>query len=123
MDHSVRTPSPTPLERALCSLEGLSVGDAFGERFFVHPDTVDHLIAARALPAPPWRFTDDTQMALSIVAVLRRRGRIDRDHLAQHFAAHYDPSRGYGPAMHGVLARIRFGEPWQARVPPSWRLR
>jgi ADP-ribosylglycohydrolase len=76
MDHAMRTPSPTPLERALCSLEGLSVGDAFGECFFVHPDTVDYLIAARALPAPPWRFTDDTRMALSIVAVLRRHGRI-----------------------------------------------
>jgi ADP-ribosylglycohydrolase len=101
MDHSVRTPSHTPLERALCSLEGLSVGDAFGERFFVHPDTVDRLIAARALPAPPWRFTADTQMALSIVAVLRRHGRIDQDHLAQHFAAHYDPLRGYGPAITG----------------------
>jgi hypothetical protein len=37
--------------------------------------------------------------------------------LAQHFAARYDPSRGYGPAMHGVLARIRFGEPWQAVAP------
>jgi ADP-ribosylglycohydrolase len=71
----VRTPSYTPLERALCSLEGLSVGDASGERFFVHPATVEHLIAARILPTPPWRFTDDTQMALSI-AVLRRHGRI-----------------------------------------------
>jgi hypothetical protein len=53
MHHSVRTPSRMPLERAFCSLEGLSVGDTFGERFFVHPDTVEHLIAARALPAPP----------------------------------------------------------------------
>ena len=54
------TRSHTPLARALCSLEGLSVGDTFGQRFVVHPDTVDHLIATRALPAPPWRFTDDT---------------------------------------------------------------
>jgi ADP-ribosylglycohydrolase len=117
MEHSVRAPSHAPLERALCSLEGLVVGDAFGERFFVHPKTVEHLSAARALPAPPWWFTDDTQLALSIVAVLRRHGRIDQEHLAQHFAAHYDPSRGYGPAMHGVLARIHFGEPWQAVAP------
>lgn len=27
-----------PIGRAKCSLEGLSVGDAFGETFFVNPD-------------------------------------------------------------------------------------
>ena len=57
--------------RALQSLEGLSVGDAFGDRFFVNPDVVEGLIEARALPAAPWAFTDDTLMALSIVAVLK----------------------------------------------------
>jgi hypothetical protein len=76
MDHSECTWSHTPLARALCSLEGFSVGDTFGQRFVVHPDTVDYLIAARALPAPPWRFTDDTPLALSIVAVVQRHGRI-----------------------------------------------
>jgi hypothetical protein len=65
----MRTPLHTPLERALCSLEGLSVSDAFGERFFVHPQTVEHLIAARAA-RPTWRFTDDTQWFLAPVAVL-----------------------------------------------------
>jgi len=65
------------LERARRALEGLSVGDAFGERFFTHPDTVEGLIADRALPAPPWRYTDDTEMALSIVAVLAHHGTID----------------------------------------------
>jgi len=33
-----------PLARARASLEGLSVGDAFGERFFVHPELVERLI-------------------------------------------------------------------------------
>jgi hypothetical protein len=41
-----------PLERAVLALEGLSVGDAFGERFFVHPDVVERLIELQALPAP-----------------------------------------------------------------------
>jgi ADP-ribosylglycohydrolase len=100
------------IERARRSLQGLAVGDAFGERFFVHPDTVERLIAERALPAAPWPYTDDTQMALSVVEILRHHGRIDQDALAAHFAAHYDPSRGYGPAMHQALARIGRGEPW-----------
>lgn len=105
------------LVRTRCSLEGLSVGDAFGQRFFLHPDVVASLIAARALPAPPWRFTDDTQMALSIVSILRQYATIEQDHLAQSFAKRYDSWRGYGQAMHGLLARIRDGEPWDKAAP------
>lgn len=97
---------------ARCSLEGLSVGDAFGQRFFQHPDVLESLIAARALPSQPWPFTDDTQMALSIVSILRQYGAIEQDHLAQSFAKRYDSRRGYGLAMHGLLAQIRDGESW-----------
>ncbi len=53
----------THLERARVALEGLSVGDSFGERFFVNPDIVSNLIVHHALPAPPWPYTDDTEMA------------------------------------------------------------
>lgn len=100
------------LSRASASLEGLSVGDALGERFFLHPDVALHLIAQRALPAPPWRYTDDTQMALGVMACLQRLGHIDQHYLAHILAETYDPSRGYGPAMHGHLANIRQGVPW-----------
>jgi ADP-ribosylglycohydrolase len=102
-----------PLDRALCSLEGLSVGDAFGERFFVHPTIVAGLLAKRILPIPPWRFTDDTEMALSIVETLQDYGAIRQDELARRFAERYDPSRGYGVGMHGMLARVRTGESWR----------
>jgi ADP-ribosylglycohydrolase len=101
------------LDRARLSLEGLSTGDAFGERFFVHPDVVERLLALRALPAPPWSYTDDTEMALSVVSVLRCHDAIDQDVLAQSFASHYNPSRGYGPAMHRMLRRVGGGEQWQ----------
>jgi hypothetical protein len=40
-------------------------GDAFGERFFVHPDLAVSLIDQKSVPAPPWIFTDDTMKALS----------------------------------------------------------
>ena len=43
-----------PLARAWLSLEGLSIGDAFGERFFIHPEQVEAVIPARTLPGPPW---------------------------------------------------------------------
>lgn len=106
-----------PLARALCSLEGLSVGDAYGEQFFVDPYQVDALMEARTLPVPPWRYTDDTEMALSIVAVLRQHGTVEQNALAQSFARRYDPRRGYGPAMHGLLPQFAWGGKWERLAP------
>jgi ADP-ribosylglycohydrolase len=51
-------------------------------------------------------------MALSVVEVLRQYGEIDQDQLALSFARHYDKTRGYGAAMHGLLPRLGAGEPW-----------
>ncbi|QPC81724.1 ADP-ribosylglycohydrolase family protein [Phototrophicus methaneseepsis] len=102
------------LDLARLSLEGLSVGDAFGDRFFMHADTAKALIQARALPKDPWAFTDDTNMALSIYETLRVHQEIHQANLGNSFAKHYDPSRGYGPAMHRLLARIASGDPWKS---------
>ena len=101
------------LARARLSLEGLSVGDTFGEKFFTNPDVVEGLIQARALPSPPWHYTDDTLMALSVFEVLRKCQAINQDLLAGSFANHYDRFRGYGPAMHRLLGAILDGEYWQ----------
>src|SRR4030095_11125060 len=56
--------------RAVLALDGLSVGDAFGQRFFYAP-SVESLIADRAVPNPPWQYTDDTEMALAVLGALR----------------------------------------------------
>ena len=48
------------MRRAAQSLEGLSCGDAFGERFFLPDAVAKSLIQEKAVPAPPWFFTDDT---------------------------------------------------------------
>jgi ADP-ribosylglycohydrolase len=61
----------TALENALLALEGLSVGDAFGECFFSAPG---EYLRKRELPSPPWVWTDDTHMALSIVETLQAHG-------------------------------------------------
>lgn len=95
------------LARAYESLEGLCCGDAFGERFFVREEMARSLINEKAIPAPPSKFTDGTMMAISIVSTLEEHGEIDQDHLAMSFARNYDFTRGYGPAMHGLLASIR----------------
>ncbi len=91
--------------RAISSLRGLSVGDALGSQFFV-PSNYQAL--QRGEPPPgPWQWTDDTEMACSVLAVLAGHGRIDQDALARSFAEHHDFDRGYGPAVNRVLRLIR----------------
>ncbi len=101
------------IERARLSLEGLSVGDAFGERFFGVEETMAMLIARHAEPAGPWRWTDDTEMAVSIVEELAARGAIDRSALAEAFARRMDPARGYGSGAFRILTAIRDGTHWR----------
>jgi ADP-ribosylglycohydrolase len=99
------------LERALASLRGLAVGDALGSQFFVPANYP--LLKRRELPPGPWQWTDDTEMAASVVAVLAADGRIDQDALAHSFAEHHDFDRGYGPAVNRMLRLIREGGDWR----------
>ena len=114
-DHAQR------MDRALTCLDGLSVGDGFGEQFF-YCENVGELIASRASPTPPWRYTDDTVMAISIVNVLDQCGTIDQDLLAHRFAERYraDPHRGYGATAHEVLLEIGSGARWQDVSPAAF---
>jgi ADP-ribosylglycohydrolase len=103
------------LARALVSLDGLSVGDALGERFFGAPVEAIRRIVARELPPGPWRYTDDTEMACAVVETLAHHGRVDCDALAATFAWRYrrDPMRGYGRGAHDLLQSIGRGSRWQ----------
>ncbi|MET8402004.1 ADP-ribosylglycohydrolase family protein [Streptomyces sp900116325] len=98
-------------ERALASLRGLSVGDALGSQFFVPANYP--LLKQRALPLGPWQWTDDTEMACSVLAVLAGHNRIDQDALAHSFAHHHDFDRGYGPAVNRLLRLVREGSDWR----------
>ncbi len=97
---------------ALKSLKGLSVGDAFGEKFFYH---VFSLIDGGQMPPTPWNWTDDTVMAMSIVDELLIGGEIDMDRLAKRFAERYakEPWRGYGGGAARLLTKIHEGADWK----------
>ncbi|MFF0742334.1 ADP-ribosylglycohydrolase family protein [Streptomyces sp. NPDC004111] len=97
--------------RARASLRGLSVGDALGSQFFVPANYP--LLKRRALPDGDWQWTDDTEMAASVLAVLAGHGRIDQDALARSFADHHDFDRGYGPAVNRMLRLVREGGDWR----------
>ena len=101
------------LGRAWLSLDGLSVGDAFGERFFGPPHEVVQRIARREVPEAPWTYTDDTEMALSTVEILQERGSIDQDLLATRFANRMQFNRGYGRGAYTVLWGVKQGVDWR----------
>ncbi|MFD5478468.1 ADP-ribosylglycohydrolase family protein [Streptomyces hawaiiensis] len=99
------------LDRALACLRGLSVGDALGSQYFVPVNYP--LLKRREVPSGPWQWTDDTEMAGSVVAVLAAHHRIDQDALARSLAEHHDFDRGYGPAVNRLLRLVREGGDWR----------
>jgi ADP-ribosylglycohydrolase len=104
------------MARARLALDGLSVGDALGQTCF-HPDNYGALLDdPRATARRPWPWTDDTAMALGVLEVLDRHGRIVQDDLAATFARRFDaePLRGYGGGAIRLLGRIRDGADWRS---------
>jgi ADP-ribosylglycohydrolase len=105
------------MARALLSLDGLSVGDAFGDQFFAAgwEQRIEHRIVQR----PPWMYTDDTEMGLAIVDVLAELGEIDTDLLAMRFAHRYQerPNRGYGATAHSILRALGAGRNYREVTP------
>ncbi len=105
------------VQRMLRSLDGLSTGDAFGQTFF-GPDSLRCITSRETAPCP-WRWTDDTHMAMSIVRILMTHGRILQDELAHSFARHFVEDRrlGYAGGAAEVLRKIYAGEDWRAVAP------
>lgn len=99
--------------RTLRCLEGLAVGDAFGEQFFDRP--YDEAVGRHELLPAPWPWTDDTHMALSIVDTLFDRNGVDQALLVERFLQRFqeDPERGYGAGTAQILRGIADGGTWQ----------
>lgn len=115
-DRHTAEQSADRLSRALLSLDGLSVGDAFGQCFFAGDQFVtSRRIASDDIPPAPWQYTDDTEMAIVLVDHLRQRSHIDQDELARAFADRYmqEPWRGYGGMAKTILTSIYAGDPWK----------
>ncbi len=109
LDHAAR------VERMRLSLDGLGLGDALGEMLSYQAPAAPRRLAEDDLPAGPWFHTDDTEMAISIVHVLKSHGRIDQDALAKRFARRFerDPERGYGKMTRIQMREITAGAKWR----------
>jgi len=108
------------IQHALTALQGLWIGDCFGSHFeFEHVDWFrpQRAFASRQLPEGPWRYTDDTQMALSIYETLQTHDTILSDELAASFTRYFDISRGYGPGAEQLLLDIQAGGQWDQLAP------
>ena len=104
------------LARALLSLEGLSVADAFGDQLLRAGQLArQYAVGERLAPSGSWPWTDDTAMAISIVEILARHDGIEPAALAAAFAARHalEPARGYGGGAHLVLEAIHEGTPYE----------
>lgn len=105
-----------PHDAARASLIGLSVGDAFGSMLDGYGAKLAQRAAMRLISMKrPWRWTDDTAMAVSIVEQLLERGTVEPDALAAAFARRFarEPDRGYGAGAYALLMSVTMGAPWR----------
>ena len=102
------------LDRFLGSTLGTFVGDAMGEPVEGWPHRaiysrfglLDTIIRGKG------RYTDDTQMMIGILETLAEKGGFDPAVCARRFEHNFDPARGYGRRIFGVMERIGQGVPW-----------
>jgi ADP-ribosylglycohydrolase len=102
------------LDKFLGSALGTFVGDALGEpvegwphrAIYVQFGLLDSMIGGEG------RYTDDTQMMIGILETLAEKRGFDPGVCARRFQENFDPCRGYGRRIFGVMKRIRQGMPW-----------
>jgi poly(ADP-ribose) glycohydrolase ARH3 len=113
-------PEPLPafcLERLWGAALGTLCGDALGAPvegmspadISAQYGGVTQMLSGRL---PAGSYTDDSQMMIAILETLAGLGKLEPAALAQAFARIFDPQRGYGRRIAGVMERIKAGVPW-----------
>jgi ADP-ribosylglycohydrolase len=102
------------LDRFLGSAMGTFVGDALGESVegWPHRAIYSRFGLLDTMVRGEGRYTDDTQMMIGILETLIEKGGFDPAICAGKFQENFDPGRGYGRRIFGVVERIRQGIPW-----------
>lgn len=59
---------------------------------------------------PNKRYTDDTEMTLSLITYLLHHKKIDMQKLHKYYAKYYTPGRGYSKSTRKILERIKAGD-------------
>jgi len=102
------------LNRFLGAALGTFVGDALGEPVegWSHRAIYSRFGLLDTLLREEGRYTDDTQMMIGILETLLEKGGFNPAICATRFQENFDPRRGYGRRIFGVMERIRQGIPW-----------
>ncbi len=102
------------LDRFVGSALGTFVGDALGEPVegWPHAAIYSRFGLLDKMVREEGRYTDDTQMMIGILEALLESKGFDPAVCAKRFAENFDPGRGYGRRIFGVVERIRQGISW-----------
>jgi poly(ADP-ribose) glycohydrolase ARH3 len=102
------------LDNFLGSAMGTFVGDALGEPVegWPHRAIYSRFGLLDKLVRGEGRYTDDTQMMIGVLETLVENGGFDPAVCARKFQENFDPTRGYGRRIFGVMERIRQGISW-----------
>ena len=65
-------------------------------------------------------YTDDTEMMMGIMESLCEVEGFDPSLTARKFLRNFNPTRGYGGRIYGVMDRLRKGVPWNEVGTDSW---
>ncbi len=115
------TPKPNPPALSYSRLAGAALGTMAGDALGMpvegwSPEKIgrvhgrlDRMIEGRL---PAGSYTDDSQMMIAILETLARRGELDPGYLAGRFLALFEPRRGYGGRIKGVMERLGRGLAW-----------
>ena len=105
------------IDRFIGGLIGLMVGDALGMPVEGWPAArieARHHWLAEMIPGrfPAGSYTDDCQMAIGLLESLIQAGGFDPAVCAARYLANFDPHRGYGGRIQGVMDRLAGGGQW-----------
>ena len=102
------------LDHFLGSVMGTFVGDALGEPVegWPHKAIQNAFGLLDTMVQGIGRYTDDTQMMIGILETLLENKGFDPTVCAKKFLENFDPGRGYGRRIFGVMERIKDGLPW-----------
>lgn len=88
---------------------GTLVGDAFGASVEGwHPSDIRERYGLLEKPING-RYTDDTQMMIGIMEAIQSNPRPTQQGIADRFLENFDPMRGYGGRIFGVMRKIEAG--------------
>ena len=109
---SIMIPKETLKDKFRGAILGSFLGDAFGVDFEGMSAEMArshlHVLSEKFLR----RYTDDTDMALSLAETMAERGKVDLEDIANKFTLHCDLTRGYAIGTIKAVRALRSGAAW-----------